>query len=97
MIESCNTVAIETHTKYGPCARATPRECGRMATTHHTSVTHTITMSAAASETFRNPAKLGMNSRLATRLTANGNATRHGNFVRNASTRTNPKLPMMTG
>ena len=60
-------------------------------------VAHTITMSTAANGTFRSPAKIGMNSRLATRLMANGTATFQPTLPRNACTNTNPKLTRMIG
>jgi uncharacterized protein YbjT (DUF2867 family) len=67
------------------------------ATTHQMIVTHTIRMSAAASGTLRSPAKIGMNSRLATRFMANGRATFQPTLRRTACTNTNPKLTRMIG
>ncbi|HEY3324242.1 MAG TPA: hypothetical protein VGP72_27570 [Planctomycetota bacterium] len=51
----------------------------------------------AASGTFLRPEKIGMNSRLARRLAANGMATIHGTLPRNAWTNTKPKLATITG
>src|ERR1022692_4839968 len=60
-------------------------------------VAHTITMSTAASGTLRSPEKIGMNSKLATRLMANGTATSPGTLPWNARMKTNPKLPRIIG
>src|SRR5271167_4789177 len=60
-------------------------------------VGHTITMSTAARNTFRSPEKIGMKSRLAMRLMANGTATSRGTLPWNALTNTKPKLMRMIG
>src|SRR6185369_8340697 len=78
VIDSCSTVAIDTHTRYGTWATATHLQCGQTAATHQTSEAHTITMSTQASGMSRSPAKIGMNSRFATRLMAKGTATSSG-------------------
>jgi hypothetical protein len=54
-------------------------------------------MSTQARGTFRSPEKIGMKSKLATRLTANGTATFQGTLRRIAWTKTNPKLATMIG
>ena len=54
-------------------------------------------LSAAASGTLRSPARIGMNIRFATGLTAKGSETRRGSFLRNAWTNMKPKLATMTG
>src|SRR5207244_300514 len=51
----------------------------------------------AASGRFRSPNWIGVKIRFATRLMANGNATCHGTFRRNAWTNTKPKLTTIIG
>ena len=72
-------------------------KCGQVANMHQMSVDHTITMSTAASGTLLSPEKIGMNSRLARRLTANGTARLRGAFPWNTLKNTKPKLIAMTG
>jgi hypothetical protein len=74
VIDSCRTVAIDTHTKYGTWAAATHRQCRQTATIIQVMVTQTIRISTAASGRFRIPGKSGMNRRFARRLMPNGKA-----------------------
>jgi hypothetical protein len=60
-------------------------------------VAHTIKMSTQATGTFRSPAKIGMNSTLATRLMANGRASFQPTLPRSVCMKTNPKLTRMIG
>jgi len=64
---------------------------------HQMIVAHTITMSTAANGTLLSPEKIGMKSRLATRLMAKGMATMRGTLPWNALMNTNPKLMRMSG
>ena len=57
----------------------------------------TAALSTEASGRFRRPNWIGVKIRLATRLMANGRATHHGTFPRNACTNTKPKVTMMIG
>src|ERR1700678_4303778 len=92
VIDNWRTVAMDTHTKYGTWATATHLSTGQIAKTHQIIVAQTIRMSTQASGTFRRPAKIGMNIRLATRLMANGRATFQPTLPRNAWMNMKPKL-----
>jgi len=55
VIDNCNTVAIDTQTKYGTCATATHLWCFQIVTIIQMIDAQTITMSIAASGRFRSP------------------------------------------
>jgi len=54
-------------------------------------------MSTVASGRLLNPNSMGVNSRFATRFTANGKATRRSSLPRNACVKTNPNVTKMMG
>ena len=97
VIDNCNTVAIDTQTKYGPCATATHGLCRHTETIIHRSVPQMTRMSTAASGRFRSPNWIGVKARFAARLIPNGTATIHGIRLRPTCTNTNRNVTAITG
>jgi len=92
VIGNSNTVAVDIHTRHGTCAAATHLEFGQIATIIRTIVSRTIRRANVASSRFRIPSEIGVQAKIATRLTANGKAARQDNFQRNACTNTKPNV-----